>query len=87
MWIHAADADAAPFATDVTNGDESVDDGIVSIHVPGHTEGHVVYHVDKYKGMIKDGGGPRGAGGAAGGEGGRGERDIKPAYQDASKLN
>lgn len=41
----------------------------------------------KYKGMIKDGGGPRGAGGAAGGEGGRGERDIKPAYQDASKLN
>ncbi len=46
VWIHAADADAAPFATDITTGDQSVADGIVSIHTPGHTEGHVVYHVD-----------------------------------------
>lgn len=46
VWIHAADADAAPFATDITTGDQSVTDGVVSIHTPGHTEGHVAYHVD-----------------------------------------
>lgn len=46
VWIHTADADAAPFATDITTSDQSVVDGIVSIHTPGHTEGHVVYHVD-----------------------------------------
>ncbi|MGI9622977.1 MAG: MBL fold metallo-hydrolase, partial [Acidimicrobiales bacterium] len=46
VWIHAADADAAPFATDITTGEQTVDDGVVSIPTPGHTEGHVVYLVD-----------------------------------------
>jgi glyoxylase-like metal-dependent hydrolase (beta-lactamase superfamily II) len=46
VWIHHDDADAAPYATNITTGDQQVDDGITSIHIPGHTEGHVAYHVD-----------------------------------------
>ena len=46
VWIHQDDADAAPYATDVTTGDQIVDEGVSSIHSPGHTKGHVAYHVD-----------------------------------------
>ena len=59
VWIDRAEAFAAPFATDVTglNDKESglpggrrqateVAPGVMSIPAPGHTEGHVVYHVD-----------------------------------------
>ena len=48
VWIGDADADAAPYATDVTAGDgvTVVSTGVASIPAPGHTEGHVLYHVD-----------------------------------------
>ena len=59
VWIDRAEAFAAPFATDVTSFDVSgngernpvyeiteVAPGVTSIPAPGHTEGHVVYHVD-----------------------------------------
>ncbi len=46
VWIHDADADAAPYATNITTSDQRIDDGVMSIHFPGHTKGHVVYHVD-----------------------------------------
>ena len=48
VWIGETDADAAPYATDLT-GVESVtviSPGAVSIPAPGHTQGHVLYHVD-----------------------------------------
>ena len=48
VWIGESDADAAPYATDLT-GVESVtviSPGAVSIPAPGHTQGHVLYHVD-----------------------------------------
>ncbi len=48
VWIGEADADAAPYATDITPPYTSVviSTGVVSIPAPGHTEGHVVYHLD-----------------------------------------
>ncbi|MYC31227.1 MAG: MBL fold metallo-hydrolase [Chloroflexi bacterium] len=59
VWIDRAEAFAAPFATDVTsfkvNGNGAgnpgyeiteIAPGVTSIPAPGHTEGHVVYHVD-----------------------------------------
>ena len=46
VWIHQDDADAAPYATDITSSDQVVDDGVLSVHIPGHTKGHVAYHVD-----------------------------------------
>jgi glyoxylase-like metal-dependent hydrolase (beta-lactamase superfamily II) len=46
VWIHEDDAEAAPYATDITTADQAVDDGVMSIHIPGHTKGHVAYHVD-----------------------------------------
>ena len=46
VWIHRDDADAAPYATDITTGDQRVDDGVTSMHIPGHTKGHVAYHLD-----------------------------------------
>ncbi|WP_423917167.1 MBL fold metallo-hydrolase [Candidatus Poriferisodalis sp.] len=48
VWIHAADADAAPYATVILDGDDPalISPGIVAIPVPGHTEGSVVFHVD-----------------------------------------
>ena len=48
VWIGETDADAAPYATDLT-GVESltvISPGAVSIPAPGHTQGHVLYHVD-----------------------------------------
>ena len=59
VWIDRAEAFAAPFATDVTSfkvtGDGAgnpgfefteIAPGVTSIPAPGHTEGHVVYHMD-----------------------------------------
>ena len=48
VWIHAADADAAPYATVILDGHEPtpVASGTVAIPTPGHTEGSVVFHVD-----------------------------------------
>jgi glyoxylase-like metal-dependent hydrolase (beta-lactamase superfamily II)/ferredoxin len=48
VWIHADDARAAPFATDVVEGEAAVrvDEGVAMVPVPGHTRGSVVAHVD-----------------------------------------
>ena len=48
VWIHEADSDAAPYATDIIRGDQPTDisAGVVSIATPGHTKGHLVFHVD-----------------------------------------
>lgn len=48
VWIHEADADAAPAATDVLRGDEPavVAPGVVAVPVPGHTAGSVAFAVD-----------------------------------------
>lgn len=48
VWIHEADASAAPFATEVLRGSGEVEvaDGVVVVPVPGHTRGSVVVHVD-----------------------------------------
>lgn len=47
VWIGAADADAAPYATDLI-GDAAVEivPGVAGIPAPGHTEGHILYHLD-----------------------------------------
>ncbi|MDE0194396.1 MAG: MBL fold metallo-hydrolase [bacterium] len=47
VWIHEADADAAPYAT-VILGDEpaTISPGVTAVHAPGHTAGHVVFHID-----------------------------------------
>ncbi|MCB1284201.1 MAG: MBL fold metallo-hydrolase [Microthrixaceae bacterium] len=49
VWIHAEDAGAAPFATDVVGGDAALEvtDGVALVPVPGHTLGSVVFHVDE----------------------------------------
>ena len=49
VWIGKDDADAAPYATDLTidAGPTVVSSGVASIPAPGHTKGHVVYHVDE----------------------------------------
>ena len=48
VWIHEADADAAPYATVILTGSEpvSVAPGVVAVPAPGHTAGHVVFHAD-----------------------------------------
>lgn len=48
VWIGEADADAAPLATDLTGSDDVTPIALdaLSIPAPGHTMGHVVYHVD-----------------------------------------
>ena len=48
VWIHEADADAAPYATKIFEGDEIVEvaPGVVAVPAPGHTEGSVVFHID-----------------------------------------
>ncbi len=49
VWIHADDARAAPFATDVIAGadDVRVQPGLVAVPVPGHTKGSVVFVLDE----------------------------------------
>ncbi len=48
VWIGESDADAAPMATDLTAGNETtlIAPGVLSIPAPGHTTGHVAYHID-----------------------------------------
>lgn len=48
VWIHAADADAAPYATDVVDGadDVEVQPGLTIVPCPGHTRGSVVFLLD-----------------------------------------
>ncbi len=48
VWIHEADRDAAPYATNLIRGTEPValDEGLLAIPVPGHTAGSVVYLYD-----------------------------------------
>ena len=48
VWIHTADADAAPEATDIVEGSEptSIAPGVTAIVAPGHTEGHMVFYLD-----------------------------------------
>ena len=48
VWIHEADADAAPYATAILRGSEPVTiaPGVMAVPAPGHTTGHVVFHVD-----------------------------------------
>ena len=47
VWIGEPDADAAPHATDATPMDSItvIAPGALSIPAPGHTTGHVVYHI------------------------------------------
>jgi glyoxylase-like metal-dependent hydrolase (beta-lactamase superfamily II) len=49
VWIHEAERDAAPFATDVIRGlDETkIAPGLLAFPVPGHTEGSVLYLHDE----------------------------------------
>jgi glyoxylase-like metal-dependent hydrolase (beta-lactamase superfamily II) len=48
VWIHADDRDAAPYATDLIDGNEpaTVAGDVVAFPVPGHTRGSVLYLVD-----------------------------------------
>lgn len=45
VWIHAHDRDAAPYATDLLRGDDTIAlrDGMIAIPTPGHTRGSVCY--------------------------------------------
>jgi glyoxylase-like metal-dependent hydrolase (beta-lactamase superfamily II)/ferredoxin len=47
VWVHEHDRSAAPFATDIVRGVESVTvvPGVLCIPVPGHTRGSVVWVV------------------------------------------
>lgn len=49
VWIHAADAAAAPFATDVVSGDADVpiQSGLTLVPCPGHTRGSVCFVLDE----------------------------------------
>ena len=49
VWIHEADRAAAPFADQMLTGREPhrIDDELLAIPVPGHTEGSVVYLYDR----------------------------------------
>lgn len=49
VWIHEDDSSAAPFATNILTGIEPriIDEGLLSIPVPGHTRGSVVYLLDE----------------------------------------
>jgi glyoxylase-like metal-dependent hydrolase (beta-lactamase superfamily II) len=48
VWIHADDRAAAPFATDLLEGEapREVVPGVTGFPVPGHTRGSVLWHVD-----------------------------------------
>lgn len=48
VWIHAADRDAAPYATDVVDGLEpvAVQPGLTIHPIPGHTRGSVAFVLD-----------------------------------------
>ena len=46
VWIHHDDRSAAPYATDLVEGESArtIVPGLIVIPVPGHTRGSVVYH-------------------------------------------
>jgi len=48
VWIHEHDASAAPYATDLLHGTESIElhAGMLVIPTPGHTRGSVCYLLD-----------------------------------------
>ena len=49
VWIGEADADARPHTPPTFTGSDSsvaISSGVASIPAPGHTKGHVVYHLD-----------------------------------------
>jgi glyoxylase-like metal-dependent hydrolase (beta-lactamase superfamily II)/ferredoxin len=48
VWIHADDAQAAPFATDIVEGDDPVElrPRLIAAPVPGHTKGSAVFLLD-----------------------------------------
>lgn len=48
VWIHEADRDAAPYATDLLTGTEptEIQPGLQAIPAPGHTRGHVLFLLD-----------------------------------------
>jgi glyoxylase-like metal-dependent hydrolase (beta-lactamase superfamily II) len=51
VWIHEADRDAAPFATQIVAGREpaAVNAAVLAVPVPGHTEGSTVFlYAGKY---------------------------------------
>lgn len=50
VWIHDDDRGAAPYATDLIEGEASreIVPGVVAFPVPGHTKGSVLYHVDDH---------------------------------------
>jgi glyoxylase-like metal-dependent hydrolase (beta-lactamase superfamily II) len=49
VWIHEADRQAAPFATDVLTGHDAatIAPGLLAIPAPGHTRGSVVYLLEQ----------------------------------------
>lgn len=49
VWIHEADRAAAPYADRILSGCQPlpIDDDLLAIPVPGHTEGSVVYLYDR----------------------------------------
>jgi ferredoxin len=48
VWVHEADRDAAPFASDIIGDDETeIDAGVIAFPVPGHTRGSVLYLHDE----------------------------------------
>ncbi len=49
VWIHEADRQAAPFATDVItgHGEAAITPDLLAIPVPGHTRGSVVYLLEQ----------------------------------------
>lgn len=49
VWIHEADREAAPFATDVLTGPDEITiaEELLAIPAPGHTRGSVVYLLDQ----------------------------------------
>jgi glyoxylase-like metal-dependent hydrolase (beta-lactamase superfamily II) len=48
VWIHEADASAAPYVTDVVEGLEAVEvqPGLVVLPIPGHTRGSVAFGLE-----------------------------------------
>ncbi|MDE2860438.1 MAG: ferredoxin [Chloroflexota bacterium] len=48
VWIGEDDSDAAPYAIDLLSGSSvtRISPGVNAIPSPGHTEGHVLYHLD-----------------------------------------
>jgi len=47
VWIHEHEADAAPYATHFFRSAKTVvAEGVVALHAPGHTRGHMAFHID-----------------------------------------